>query len=55
MHAKGGEPGRVERLKDSMPMQRGGRPEEVGQVILWLLSDQASFTTGAFTDVGGGV
>lgn len=55
MHAKGGEPGRIERLKDRIPMGRGGRPEEVGQAILWLLSEQASFTTGSLIDVGGGV
>jgi len=55
MHAKGGEPDRIARLKDRIPMGRGGRPEEVGQAIRWLLSDDASFTTGAFIDVGGGV
>jgi NAD(P)-dependent dehydrogenase (short-subunit alcohol dehydrogenase family) len=55
MHAKGGEPDRIARLKERIPLGRGGRPEEVGQAILWLLSDDASFTTGAFIDVGGGV
>lgn len=54
MHAKGGEPDRVARLEGGIPLGRGGRPEEVGQAILWLLSDEASFTTGAFIDVGGG-
>ncbi|MET0580469.1 MAG: SDR family oxidoreductase [Pseudoxanthomonas sp.] len=54
MHASGGEPGRVERLKASVPLQRGGTPEEVAQAILWLLSDEASYTTGAFIDVAGG-
>lgn len=55
MHAKGGEPGRIERLKRRIPLGRGGKPEEVGQAILWLLSDHSSFTTGSFIDVGGGI
>jgi NAD(P)-dependent dehydrogenase (short-subunit alcohol dehydrogenase family) len=54
MHASGGEPGRVARLKDSLPMKRGGTPEEVAYAILWLLSTEASFTTGTFIDVTGG-
>ncbi len=54
MHASGGEPGRVERLKGSIPMQRGGTAEEVAEAIAWLLSDKASFTTGSFIDVSGG-
>jgi NAD(P)-dependent dehydrogenase (short-subunit alcohol dehydrogenase family) len=54
MHASGGEPNRVERVKASVPMKRGGRPDEVAQAIVWLLSDAASFTTGAFLDVAGG-
>jgi NAD(P)-dependent dehydrogenase (short-subunit alcohol dehydrogenase family) len=54
MHASGGEPGRVDRLKAQVPMQRGGTPEEVAQAILWLLSPEASFTTGTFIDVTGG-
>jgi NAD(P)-dependent dehydrogenase (short-subunit alcohol dehydrogenase family) len=54
MHASGGEPGRVERLKDKVPMKRGGQPEEVANAILWLLSSEASFTTGALVDVSGG-
>lgn len=54
MHASGGEPARVERLKSTVPMQRGGRPEEVANAILWLLSPEASFTTGALVDVSGG-
>jgi len=37
-----------------MSMKRGGRPEEVANAILWLLSEEASFTTGAFVDVTGG-
>ncbi|GAB3162884.1 SDR family oxidoreductase [Telluribacter humicola] len=54
IHTSGGEPGRVDRIKDSIPMKRGGRPEEVAKAILWLLSDEASYTTGAFLDITGG-
>lgn len=54
MHASGGEPGRVDRVKDSIPMGRGGQPEEVARAILWLASAEASFSTGAFLDVTGG-
>lgn len=54
MHASGGEPNRVQRVKTSVPMKRGGEPEEVAHAILWLLSDQASYTTGAILDVAGG-
>lgn len=54
MHASGGEPGRVERISASLPMQRGGQPEEVAHAILWLLSDEASYTTGTFIDLAGG-
>lgn len=54
MHASGGEPGRVERLASSIPIQRGGNADEVAAAILWLLSDEASYTTGSFIDVSGG-
>jgi NAD(P)-dependent dehydrogenase (short-subunit alcohol dehydrogenase family) len=54
IHAAGGEPGRVARMKSSVPLGRGGMPEEVASAILWLLSDEASFTTGAIIDVCGG-
>ena len=54
LHASGGEPGRVERVKHLVAMKRGGQPEEIAPAILWLLSDEASFTTGAFLDVAGG-
>jgi NAD(P)-dependent dehydrogenase (short-subunit alcohol dehydrogenase family) len=54
IHAAGGEPGRVDRIKDSIPMKRGGHPEEVAEAILWLLSDKASFSTGTFIDITGG-
>ncbi len=54
MHASGGEPGRVDRVKDTIPMGRGGQPEEVARAILWLASPEASFVTGTFLDVTGG-
>jgi NAD(P)-dependent dehydrogenase (short-subunit alcohol dehydrogenase family) len=54
MHASGGEPNRVERVKAAVPMKRGGNPEEVAHAILWLLSDEASYVTGSFIDVAGG-
>jgi len=54
IHAAGGEPNRIERLRDSIPMKRGGEPEEVARAVLWLLSDEASYSTGAILDVTGG-
>lgn len=54
MHASGGEPGRVDRVKNLLPMQRGGQPEEVAQAIAWLLSDKASYVTGSFLELAGG-
>lgn len=54
IHASGGEPNRVERVKDSVPMLRGGEPEEVARAVLWLLSDEASYVTGSLLDVTGG-
>ena len=54
IHASGGEPGRVERVKATVPMGRGGEAEEVARAILWLFSDQASYSTGALLDVSGG-
>jgi NAD(P)-dependent dehydrogenase (short-subunit alcohol dehydrogenase family) len=54
IHASGGEPGRVDRIKDSIPMKRGGQPEEVAHAILWLLSEESSFSTGSFIDLTGG-
>jgi NAD(P)-dependent dehydrogenase (short-subunit alcohol dehydrogenase family) len=54
IHASGGEPGRVDRIKTAIPMQRGGEPEEVAATVMWLLSDEASYITGALIDVSGG-
>ena len=54
IHASGGEPARIERVKHAVPMKRGGQPEEVARAILWLLSPEASYTTGTFLDVSGG-
>jgi NAD(P)-dependent dehydrogenase (short-subunit alcohol dehydrogenase family) len=54
IHASGGEPGRVDRVKASVPMKRGGAALEVARAILWLLSDEASYSTGTFIDVTGG-
>ncbi|MGK4582303.1 SDR family oxidoreductase [Kitasatospora sp. HPMI-4] len=54
IHALGGEPGRVDRVAPSLPMGRGGRPEEVAEAILWLLSPASSYATGSFLDLAGG-
>jgi NAD(P)-dependent dehydrogenase (short-subunit alcohol dehydrogenase family) len=54
IHASGGEPDRVNRVKEFVPMKRGGQAIEVAQAILWLLSDEASYCTGTFIDVSGG-
>lgn len=54
IHASGGEPNRVERVKEHVPMKRGGQAYEIARAILWLLSDEASYSTGAILDVSGG-
>lgn len=54
IHASGGEPNRVERVKEFVPMKRGGQASEVAKAILWLLSTEASYTTGSFIDIAGG-
>lgn len=54
IHASGGVPDRVERLKDAVPMRRGGQAAEVAAAVLWLLSEEASYVTGAIVDVTGG-
>lgn len=54
IHASGGQPERASQLAASIPMQRSGTADEIANAILWLLSDGASYTTGAILDVGGG-
>lgn len=54
IHASGGQPDRAERMRKVVPMQRVGTAEEVAAAILWLLSDEASYTTGANLEIGGG-
>ncbi len=54
IHANAGEPDRIDRLRAGIPMKRGGEPEEVARAILWLLSEEASYATGAILDVTGG-
>jgi NAD(P)-dependent dehydrogenase (short-subunit alcohol dehydrogenase family) len=54
IHASGGEPGRVDRVKQFVPMKRGGEAVEVARAILWLLSDESSYSAGTFIDVTGG-
>ncbi len=54
IHSLAGEPGRVDRAKAGVPMQRGGTAEEVAEAIVWLASEQASYVTGVLMDVTGG-
>jgi NAD(P)-dependent dehydrogenase (short-subunit alcohol dehydrogenase family) len=54
IHADGGEPNRVDRLGPTLPMRRGGEAIEVARAILWLLSEDASYSAGTFIDVSGG-
>jgi NAD(P)-dependent dehydrogenase (short-subunit alcohol dehydrogenase family) len=54
IHASGGQPDRAKQVAPQVPMQRAGTADEVAQAILWLVSPQASYTTGALLDVSGG-
>lgn len=54
MHASGGEPARVDRLKGAIPLRRGGTVEEVAGAVMWLFSDEAGYTSGSFIEVSGG-
>jgi len=55
MHADGGEPGRVDRVAQRIPLGRGAQPEEIARAILWLSSDAAAYVTGSMLDVTGGL
>ena len=54
IHATSGDPGRLERIGATAPLARPGEPKEVAQAVLWVASDEASYTTGAIVDVTGG-
>jgi len=54
LHARAGDPGRLERLKSTVPQQRAGTPDEVAHAVLWLLSAEAAYVTGAILAVAGG-
>jgi NAD(P)-dependent dehydrogenase (short-subunit alcohol dehydrogenase family) len=54
LHARSGQPDRLERLRPGIPMQRPGTAEEVASAIAWLLSDDSSYVTGAILEIGGG-
>lgn len=54
IHASGGEPNRIERIKETIPLKRGGHPKEVAEAVLWLASEKSSYSTGIFIDVSGG-
>ncbi|UCI30702.1 SDR family oxidoreductase [Mesorhizobium sp. B4-1-4] len=54
IHASGGQPDRVARMQDMLPMKRAGTADEVASAVLYLLSDAASYTTGAILNVSGG-
>ncbi|HWI35643.1 MAG TPA: SDR family oxidoreductase [Burkholderiales bacterium] len=54
IHASGGQPGRAEKIGATAPLQRAGEAEEIAHGILWLASDEASYTSGALLDITGG-
>lgn len=54
LHAAAGMPDRVERLNPTIPMGRGAEPDEVAAAVMWLLSSEASYITGAVLPVAGG-
>lgn len=54
IHARNGEPRRLQSLAPSLPMKRPGTADEAAAAICWLLSDQASYVTGTHLDVAGG-
>ena len=54
LHAANGEPGRLQRLMPTIPMNRAGLPDEIAEGVLWLLSAAASYVTGAILEIGGG-
>ena len=54
IHAQSGDANRVEKIRDTIPLKRGGKPEEVAAAILWLASEEASYVTGSIIDVAGG-
>jgi NAD(P)-dependent dehydrogenase (short-subunit alcohol dehydrogenase family) len=54
IHASSGDPGRVDRIASSTPLLRAGEPEEIARSIVWLLSEEASYISGAILDVSGG-
>lgn len=55
IHARGGEPGRVDRVARKVPLGRGGRAGEIAAGILWLASDEASYATATILELGGGL
>ena len=54
IHASNGAPDRLQQMSPSIPLRRAGRAEEVAEGVVWLLSDAASYTTGAILEIGGG-
>ena len=54
IHASGGDPDRAHRLSSTVPMKRIGTADEIANAIVWLMSDDASYVTGAILDVTGG-